>query len=156
MSGQSGGIGYRTSMEDASPSGMYTENFSPDESLQLSLKRSISLSDSSKNPFAQPQFMNRDRMPSTGGWSVNSAGHGSRPRQSIAIAPDQHMPDIGMATNGQYVDFSKPFWAQESEHAMQERRKRKRSAEDELDSSLVRASFEIDAKSLAPYAGFTL
>ena len=71
MSGPTGPTGYRSSLDAASPSGGYTDVFSPDDPIPLSLKRTISLPDG-KNPFAQPQFMNRDRIPSTGGWSINS------------------------------------------------------------------------------------
>jgi hypothetical protein len=139
MSGSTGPTGYRSSLDAGSPSGAYPDVFSPDDSMQLSLKRTISLPEG-KNPFAQPQFMNRDRMPSTGGWSINSGGQGSRsqgPRGSIAIAPDQHFPDMAMTTNGQYFDLSKPFWAQDVEHVERPSKRQKMGNQDTMADSLT-------------------
>jgi len=152
MSGPTGPPGYRSSLDAASPSGGYPDVFSPDDSMPLSLKRTISLSEG-KNPFAQPQFTNRDRMPSTGGWSINSGGQGSRasgPRGSIAIAPDQQLPDMGMTTNGQYLDLSKPFWAQTPDNAERPSKRQKTSHQDAVADSLA-PRFNFDAALLAPY-----
>lgn len=151
MSGPTGPTGYRSSLDAGSPSGGYPDVFSPDDSMQLSLKRSISLSEG-KNPFAQPQFMNRDRMPSTGGWSINSGGQGARaqgPRGSIAIAPDQQLPDLGMTTNGQYFDLSKPFWAQEADNAERPSKRQKTSYQDPVANSLT-STFKFDTELLTP------
>jgi hypothetical protein len=138
MSGSTGPTGYRSSLDAGSPSGAYPDVFSPDDPMPLSLKRTISLSEG-KNPFAQPQFMNRDRMPSTGGWSIGSGGQGSRPhgsRGSIAIAPDQQFPDMAMTTNGQYFDLSKPFWAQDAEHAERPSKRQKMGSQDAMADTL--------------------
>jgi hypothetical protein len=151
MSGPTGPTGYRSSLDAASPSGGYPDVFSPDESIPLSLKRTISLSEG-KNPFAQPQFMNRDRMPSTGGWSINSGGQGTRtqgPRGSIAIAPDQQLPDMGMTTNGQYFDLSKPFWAQEADNAERPAKRQKPNYQDAVADSLT-PPFKLETESLTP------
>jgi hypothetical protein len=148
MSGSAGPTGYRSSLDAGSPSGAYPDVFSPDDSLPLSLKRTISLSEG-KNPFAQPQFMNRDRMPSTGGWSITSGGQGSRQhgsRGSIAIAPDQQFPDMAMTTNGQYFDLSKPFWAQEAEHTERPSKRQKMGSQDAMaDSSSPPVEIETDS-----------
>ena len=151
MSGPTGPTGYRSSLDAASPSGGYPDVFSPDEAMPLSLKRTISLSEG-KNPFAQPQFMNRDRMPSTGGWSINSGGQGTRgsgPRGSIAIAPDQQLPDIGMTTNGQYLDLSRPFWAQDVDDVERPPKRQKTNNQDATNDSQS-SPFEFDTESLAP------
>lgn len=150
LSGPIGPTGYRSSMDASSPSGAYPDVFSPDEAMPLSLKRTISLSDS-KNPFAQPHFTNRDRMPSTGGWSVNSSVQGSRsqgPRGSIAIAPDQQLPDINPTTNGQFLEWSKPFWAQDNA-AEPPLKKRKRNVDDDS-AALSTLTLEIGAETFAP------
>lgn len=109
----SGGSSYRHSLE--SNLAMYSESsYSPDE--VLSTKRNFSFSDNRGNPFAQPQFSDRERMPSTGGWSNTSGGGHFRPRDrysSIAIAPDQ-VPDAMMVDGPSNVNinYNKPFWAQ--------------------------------------------
>ena len=151
MSGPTGPTGYRSSLDAASPSGGYPDVFSPDDSMPLSLKRTISLSEG-KNPFAQPQFMNRDRMPSTGGWSINSGGQGTRasgPRGSIAIAPDQQLPEMGMTTNGQHLDLSKPFWAQDLDSAERPSKRQKTGNQDAMADTQT-PLFELDTESLAP------
>ncbi len=151
MSGPSGPPAYRSSIDDTSPSGPYPDVFSPDEAIPLSFKRASSLSEG-KNPFAQPHFMNRDRMPSTGGWSIGSGGQGQRmsgPRGSIAIAPDQQLPEMAMTTAGQYFDLSKPFWAQDPQQVERPHKKRKRSIQADGPAS-ESPSFEVDAESLAP------
>jgi hypothetical protein len=119
--------------------------------MPLSLKRTISLSEG-KNPFAQPQFMNRDRIPSTGGWSINSGGQGTRtqgPRGSIAIAPDQQLPDMGLTTNGQYLDLSRPFWAQDPDNSERPSKRQKTSYQDVVLDSLS-SPFKFDTEFLAP------
>jgi hypothetical protein len=149
MSGPTGPPGFRSSLDAVSPSGGYTDVFSPDDSLPLSLKRTISLPEG-KNPFAQPQFMNRDRIPSTGGWSIGSGGQGSRasgPRGSIAIAPDQQLPEVGLTTNGPYLDLSKPFWAQDADHGERPSKRQKTSHQNAVADSL----FPFDAEWLDPY-----
>jgi hypothetical protein len=112
MSGGSQAVGYRQSIDGNLP--LYPESsYSPDE--PMSLKRHFSFSEARSNPFAQPQFMNRDRMPSTGGWSntSNLSGVRTRGRCSVAVAPDQ-LPEVALVPNGQpAVNYSKPFWAQE-------------------------------------------
>ena len=130
--GAQSGPGYRTSMDASSPSGMFAEGFSPDDNTPLSLKRNISISEG-RNPFAQPQFMNRDRMPSTGGWSIGSAGHTNRPqgaRGSIAVAPDQQVAEIPTTVNGQYYDLSKPFWFHGFGQTSSKKRKRSPDAKE--------------------------
>lgn len=151
LTGPTGPPGFRSSLDAASPSGGYQDAFSPDDSIPLSLKRTISLPEG-KNPFAQPQFMNRDRIPSSGGWSINSSGQGNRvpgPRDSIAIAPDQQPPGVGMTTNGQYLDLSKPFWAQDIDSAERPFKRQKTSNQDATADSQT-PSFEIDTEFLAP------
>lgn len=151
LSGPTGATGYRSSLDAASPSGGYPDVFSPDESVALSLKRTISLSEG-RNPFAQPQFTNRDRMPSTGGWSINSGGQGTRasgPRGSIAIAPDQQFPDTSITTNGQYFDHSKPFWAQDLDN-MEPPSKRLKTSNQDATTDAQSPPFEFDTDSLAP------
>ena len=64
----------------------------------------------------------------------------------LAIAPDQQLPDLGITTNGQYVDLSKPFWAQYAQPTEPPFKRRKRSLED--DTSVL--EIEIDADFLAP------
>lgn len=151
MSGPTGPTGYRSSLDAASPSGGYPDVFSPDESMPLSLKRTISLSEG-KDPFAHPQFMNRDRMPSTGGWSINSGGQGTRaqgPRGSIAIAPDQQLPDINLTTNGQYLDLARPFWAQDPDNGERPSKRQKTTYQDAVADSLISPP-KFDAELLTP------
>ena len=97
--------------------------------------------------------MNRDRTPSAGGWSITSAGHAHRPsgaRSSIGIAPDQQFPDVGVTTNGQYVDLSKPFWAQESDQSEPPPKKQKRSAPEESPNMSDAPPVQVDEESLGP------
>jgi hypothetical protein len=148
MSGGPGGL--RSSMDANSPTGLYQDSvFSPDDGMPMSLKRSISLSET-RNPFAQPHFMNRDRMPSAGGWSLTPGGQGPRSssgaRGSIAIAPDQQYPELPMTTNGQLFDPSKPFWAQDNDLNDRPPKRQRMSDDGSGDGPKV----EMDAESLAP------
>ena len=50
------------------------------------------------------------------------------PRGSIALAPDQHLPDI----NGPHINYTKPFWAQEIEEEGRASKRQKTSTEDDI------------------------
>jgi hypothetical protein len=79
--------------------------YSPDD--PMSLKRNLSFSDGSRNPFAASEFQ-RDRIPSVGGaWtnSPTSAGFRPRDRGSMALAPDQTLPPTS------YPRPAPPYWA---------------------------------------------
>ena len=105
--------GYRQSLDGSMQ--VYPESYSPEEI--MSARRDFSFSDGKNNPFAQPHFNDRERMPSMGGWSNASGGatHKLRDRfSSVAVAPDQ----LGDAptSNGPtaaVTNLSKPFWARE-------------------------------------------
>ena len=154
LSGQGPTSGYRTSIDAGSPSAIYVDtSYSPSEG--MSLKRTFSMSESRANPFAQPQFTNRDRMPSAGGWSVTSASQEHRQqdaRGSIAIAPDQQLPDTDIIPNGPLGDLSKPFWAQDS---FIEGRRQRKARLSEMGSDPEDVPLDINEDSLAPYALFS-
>ena len=64
---------------------------------------------------------------------MGSGGHTNRPqgaRGSIAIAPDQQVPEIPTTVNGQYYDLSKPFWFPRYGQTINNKRKRSSDAED--------------------------
>ena len=104
-----GGPGYRQSFDGNVP--IYPD--SPEE--VMSLKRNYSFPDGRANPFTQPHFTGRDRMPSAGGWSNPPGGAQQKPRDrfSIAVAPDQ-IPESSLANGPSPVNDAapfRPFWA---------------------------------------------
>ena len=84
-------------------------------------------------PFAQPQYTDRERMPSQGGWNYNSLpqGYQQSARYSVAIAPDQlpdQAPTIATEPRPEAVDAqqssllgqtSEPFWVDMATRAQQ-------------------------------------
>lgn len=114
-------VALRASLDAGDTSRMYTpEGYTsaPDDgdSLNQGQKRKFSeLHDGqASSPFAQPRFVNNDRMPSLGGWPMNAQpsmnptnqGH----RNSISLAPDQTLDNIEMDSNRQETE--RPFWVQ--------------------------------------------
>jgi hypothetical protein len=118
--------GYRQSIDAQSMGeGMY----SPDD--PMSLKRNLSFSDGSRNPFAASEFQ-RDRIPSVGGaWtnSPTSAGFRPRDRGSMALAPDQTLPPTSYPPQP-----SPPYWASAAAATEQPPAKRQKRSADHMPS----------------------
>jgi hypothetical protein len=122
--------GYRQSIDS---------EYSPDEPYSAG-RRNFSFSDQ-RNPFASHP---RDRIPSTGGWGVGSPTtpyQARDPRGSIALAPDQHLGDI----NGLPINYTKPFWVQETHEDGRATKRQKLADEDDV----INSAESIEQESLA-------
>ena len=130
-------IGFRNSLDgrqslDSNAAGLFETNYSPSEP-SFSKKRTYSAMSEgnlSANPFAQPQYTSRDRMPSHS-WSLTTSplNYSQAARFSIAIAPDQ-MPDLPQPPSATITTAplstptpksTKPFWSEVTEHASQQK-----------------------------------
>lgn len=105
-------VGYRPSVDAASPSDPYAEqSYSPTEVMSSSRKRTFSQFDG-RNPFTQSPQSTRDKMTSLSGYSISQAPQSER--ASFAIAPDQQLTDVSPTADAPPIDLTKPFWAQDT------------------------------------------
>ena len=131
-------VGFRSSLDgrqslDSNAAGLFETNYSPSEP-SFSKKRTYSAMSEgniSANPFAQPQYTSRDRMPSHS-WSLTTSpqNYSQTARFSIAIAPDQ-MPDLSQPPSATTTTAppstttpksAKPFWTEFTEHTSQQKK----------------------------------
>ena len=117
-------VGFRNSLDgrqsvDSASAGLFDNTFSP-TSDSWSKKRTWSAMSEgtiASGPFAS-QYQDRDRMPSSGGWSFASTPqhYAQGARYSVAIAPDQlpELPPPSSLTQSNTTEVPKavkPFWA---------------------------------------------
>ncbi|KIW45041.1 uncharacterized protein PV06_03462 [Exophiala oligosperma] len=99
----------RQSVDGTSNFAGYAEAFSPDEA---TTRRNFSFPDP-RSPFAPADFQ-RDRIPSTGAWGNVAPSLRSRDTGSLAIAPDQPLPESVSSQEAvkMVAESVKPFWSE--------------------------------------------